>query len=122
PTRFVLSGSTKVRTVIPRGPKKSCRFGERSQWSTSSTSWKIITVVMPFSSRRSFASGTHLGRKRSLGQPQRDDESRASAAQSRASDHRQTPTADSALRPSPPNQPCTRLGSEPRRQHTVPDR
>src|SRR5512143_737248 len=39
PTRFEPSGSRKVRTVMPRGPKNSARFGEASQWSTSSTSW-----------------------------------------------------------------------------------
>src|SRR5439155_17846369 len=38
--RFEPSRSRKVRTVIPRDPKTSSRFGELSQWSTSSTSWK----------------------------------------------------------------------------------
>src|SRR5271157_4476344 len=45
PTLFVLSGSTNVRIEMPKGPNTSSRFGEASQWSTSSTSWKIITVA-----------------------------------------------------------------------------
>jgi hypothetical protein len=44
PTRFEPSGSRKVRAVIPIGPKSSSRFGEASQWSTSSTSWNTSNV------------------------------------------------------------------------------
>src|SRR5665647_2705639 len=46
PTRLVFAGSMNVRPVMPRGPKSSSRLGEASQCSTSSTSWKIITVVI----------------------------------------------------------------------------
>ena len=49
PTWLVLAGSVKSRTVMPKGLKTSSRFGERSQCSTSSTSWKarIVATVSP---------------------------------------------------------------------------
>ncbi len=57
PVRFDFSGSTKVRTVIPRGPKNSPLRGELSQWSTLSTSWKAINVV---TSCLNFLSHSHM--------------------------------------------------------------
>src|SRR2546423_6791938 len=44
PTRLDPSGSRNARAVIPSGPKYSSRFGEASQWSTSSTSWNTSSV------------------------------------------------------------------------------
>src|SRR2546422_288661 len=44
PTRLDPSGSRNVRAVIPSVPKNSSRFGEASQWSTSSTSWNTSSV------------------------------------------------------------------------------
>src|SRR5436309_1674954 len=44
PTRLDPSGSRNVRAAIPSGPKNSSRFGEASQWSTSSTSWNTSNV------------------------------------------------------------------------------
>jgi hypothetical protein len=44
PTLFDPSGSRNVRAVSPIGPKSYSRFGEASQWSTSSTSWNTSMV------------------------------------------------------------------------------
>jgi hypothetical protein len=47
---------------MPRGPKTSSRFGELSQCSTSSTSWKIITVAIVLSPLFEAASGLERNR------------------------------------------------------------
>ncbi len=73
PTRCVFAGSTKVRAVIPSGPKVSARRGDASQCSTSSTSWKISTVAIaasPFACPVWSWVREILGRPYTLGQAQ----------------------------------------------------
>ena len=47
--RFGFAGSRKVRTVMPRGPNISSRFGDASQCALSLTSWYPITSVIAVS-------------------------------------------------------------------------